>query len=84
MTQIISNIEIQIKAKSIAEIEYMRRWFVENHLQGPKTIILADFNKQDRRIMSDIIYDSLQDRDINAASFAFSIEVEYTEEEREA
>ena len=74
-----------IGKKSAQEIDYMRRWFVENHLnQSTKTTTLSDFDKQDWELLSELVDNNLREMGINPASFAFSIEVDYTEEERES
>ena len=74
-----------IGKKSAIEIDYMRRWFVENHLnQGTKTTTLSDFDKQDWELLSELVDNNLRKMGINPASFALSIEVDYTEEERES
>jgi hypothetical protein len=74
-----------IGRKSAMEIDEMRRWFVENHLnQSTKTTTLSDFDKQDWELLSELVDNNLREMGINPASFAFSIEVEYTEEERES
>jgi hypothetical protein len=74
-----------IGRKSAMEIDEMRRWFVENHLnQSTKTTTLSDFNKQDWELLSELVDNNLREMGINPASFAFSIEVDYTEEERES
>tara|TARA_R100000935_G_scaffold57977_1_gene93410 strand:+ start:455 stop:619 length:165 start_codon:yes stop_codon:yes gene_type:complete len=46
-----------------------------------KTIMLGDFDKQDTEMLSEIIQSALSDKSIDPASFAFHIEVEYTEDE---
>ena len=74
-----------IGRKSAMEIDEMRRWFVENHLnQSTKTTTLSDFDKQDWELLSELVDNNLRKMGINPASFAFSIEVDYTEEERES
>tara|TARA_B110000503_G_scaffold52852_1_gene84866 strand:- start:118 stop:507 length:390 start_codon:yes stop_codon:yes gene_type:complete len=74
-----------IGRKSAMEIDEMRRWFVENHLnQSTKTTTLSDFDKQDWELLSELVDNNLREMGINPASFAFSIEVDYTEEERES
>ena len=49
-----------------------------------KTTSLSDFSKQDWELLSELVDNNLREMDINPASFAFSIEVDYTEEERES
>jgi len=49
-----------------------------------KTVTLGEFYGADTEMLSEIVHDWLQDLDINPASFAFSIEVEYTENGDEA
>ncbi len=48
-----------------------------------KTIMLGDFDGRDTDYLSDLILEHLTDMGINPESFAFHIEVEYTEEESE-
>ena len=48
-----------------------------------KTTTLSDFDKQDWELLSELVDNNLREIGINPASFAFSIEVEYTEEENE-
>ena len=45
-----------------------------------KTVMLGDFTKAETNYLSDLILEYLTDMDINPESFAFHIEVEYTEE----
>ena len=45
-----------------------------------KTIMLGDFDRQDTEMLSEIIQAALSDEGIDPASFAFHIEVEYTED----
>ena len=45
-----------------------------------KTVMLGDFDKRDTEYLSELIADHLADMGINPESFAFHIEVEYTEE----
>ena len=45
-----------------------------------KTITLSDFSQQDTEFLADLIDTYLQDQGIQAASFAFNIEVDYEEE----
>ena len=45
-----------------------------------KTVTLGDFSKQDWELLSELVYDTLREMGINPASFAFSIEVDYTED----
>lgn len=45
-----------------------------------KTIMLGDFDKRDTEYLSELIADNLAVMGINPESFAFHIEVEYTEE----
>lgn len=47
-----------------------------------KTIMLGEFDKTDTEMLSEIVYSYLSDKGIDPASFAFHIEVEYTEQER--
>jgi len=46
-----------------------------------KTIMLGEFDKTDTEMLSEIVYSYLSDEGIDPASFAFHIEVEYTEED---
>jgi hypothetical protein len=48
-----------------------------------KTVTLGEFCRADTEVLSQIVHDCLQDLDINPASFAFSIEVDYTEDRDE-
>ena len=45
-----------------------------------KTVVLGDFSKREFDYLSDLILEHLTDMDINPASFAFHLEVDYTEE----
>ena len=45
-----------------------------------KTIMLGDFDNQTTELLSNIISLELEDEGINPQSFAFHIEVDYTEE----
>ena len=49
-------------------------------LMETKTVTLGDFSKQDWELLSELVYDTLREMGINPASFAFSIEVDYTED----
>ena len=46
-----------------------------------KTVMLGDFDKPDTNYLSELILQYLTDMDIEPESFAFHIEVEYTEAE---
>jgi len=48
-----------------------------------KTVLIGnnELSRQDLNAISEMVYDALRDMGINFASFAWSIEVEYTEEE---
>ena len=48
-----------------------------------KTIMLGDFTKAETNYLSELILEYLTDMGIEAESFAFHIEVEYTEAEEE-
>jgi hypothetical protein len=48
-----------------------------------KTVVLGDFSKREFDYLNALIVDHLADMDINPASFAFHLEVDYTEEESE-
>jgi hypothetical protein len=45
-----------------------------------KTVTLGDFCGADTEVLCEIVHDTLQEMGINPASFAFSIEVDYTED----
>lgn len=45
-----------------------------------KTVVLGDFSKREFDYLNELIADHLADMDINPASFAFHLEVDYTEE----
>tara|TARA_R100001460_G_scaffold28919_2_gene57621 strand:- start:973 stop:1137 length:165 start_codon:yes stop_codon:yes gene_type:complete len=45
-----------------------------------KTVMLGDFDKRDTDYLSDLILEHLTDMGIDPESFAFHIEVKYTEE----
>jgi hypothetical protein len=45
-----------------------------------KTVVLGDFSKREFDYLNALIADHLADMDINPASFAFHLEVDYTEE----
>ena len=47
-----------------------------------KTISLHDF-EGDEEFLADLITEALEEKGINAVAFAYTIEVEYTEEEDE-
>jgi len=49
-------------------------------IMNVKTIMLGEFDKTDTEMLSDIVYSYLSDEGIDPASFAFHIEVEYTEQ----
>ena len=49
-----------------------------------KTIILGEFDKKDTEMLSEIVHSYLSDEGIDPASFAFHIEVDYTEQEDES
>jgi hypothetical protein len=49
-----------------------------------KTVMLGDFDKKDTNYLSDLIVEHLTDMGIDPESFAFHIEVEYTEESNDA
>ena len=48
-----------------------------------KTVMLGDFDKGDTEILSNIVHSYLQELDINPTSFAFHIEVEYTDDKEQ-
>lgn len=49
-----------------------------------KTVLIGDneLSRQDLNAISEIVHDALRDMGIEPASFAWHIEVEYTEQEK--